>query len=359
MTSPAALALGTPQTDTWRRAFLAALFETRAVAVVLAAYVAAAIAVSLWLDAAFLRTAIGYLPVVAGMAFMGILMGLLALLLKLAVVDRSSAPTRDLLATVRALARPERAAFALVFFGGLAILQTVYAFFKPLIPRFVPYSWDPLFAAADRLIFFGHDAWRVVWPLFGHPLGVWTINVLYHLWFFWMLLVWVLVAFATRHRGERVRFLMATVLTWLVGGTILATVFSAVGPCYYGVFVPGPNPFAELMANLFAINDHAPVYALAVQDMLLRGQMNPSPGVLAGISALPSMHIADAVLRTRIAFVYSRRFGMASLALTGVICVGSVLLGWHYAVDGIAGAIVALAAWWVSGKIVGIKSRRV
>jgi membrane-associated phospholipid phosphatase len=34
-----------------------------------------------------------------------------------------------------------------------------------------------------------------------------------------------------------------------------------------------------------------------------------------------------------------------------IIAVGSVLLAWHYAVDGYAGAAIALACWWLAGRL--------
>ena len=32
-----------------------------------------------------------------------------------------------------------------------------------------------------------------------------------------------------------------------------------------------------------------------------------------------------------------------------MVLLGSVLLAWHYAVDGYAGAMIALACWWLAG----------
>ena len=69
------------------------------------------------------------------------------------------------------------------------------------------------------------------------------------------------------------------------------------------------------------------------------------------------MHVAASVLRTRIAFVHGRWLGWISVVATALIFVGSIHLGWHYAVDGIAGAAIALAAWWVAGPILALWSR--
>ena len=39
-------------------------------------------------------------------------------------------------------------------------------------------------------------------------------------------------------------------------------------------------------------------------------------------------------------------------AFAFLIFVGSIHLGWHYAIDGYAGAAVALFGWWAAGRLV-------
>jgi hypothetical protein len=50
--------------------------------------------------------------------------------------------------------------------------------------------------------------------------------------------------------------------------------------------------------------------------------------------------------------------GWISVILTALIVAGSVHLGWHYAIDGIAGAWIAFAAWHVAGPILSWWQRR-
>ena len=40
------------------------------------------------------------------------------------------------------------------------------------------------------------------------------------------------------------------------------------------------------------------------------------------------------------------------LSFAALIFVGSIHLGWHYAIDGYAGAAVALFGWWAAGRLV-------
>jgi hypothetical protein len=47
-----------------------------------------------------------------------------------------------------------------------------------------------------------------------------------------------------------------------------------------------------------------------------------------------------------------RRLGTALAAFAAVIVVGSVHLGWHYAVGSYYAVVSSLALWWAAGRIV-------
>ncbi len=57
------------------------------------------------------------------------------------------------------------------------------------------------------------------------------------------------------------------------------------------------------------------------------------------------------MLRTRIAFAYSIRLGIVTSLLAIATFVATIMLGWHYAIDGVGGAAVALGSWWGAGKV--------
>jgi membrane-associated phospholipid phosphatase len=63
------------------------------------------------------------------------------------------------------------------------------------------------------------------------------------------------------------------------------------------------------------------------------------------------MHVASSTLMAIFAFQWSRLAGiMLTIFATGIM-IGSFVLGWHYAVDGYAGAMIALASWVVAGVL--------
>jgi PAP2 superfamily len=63
------------------------------------------------------------------------------------------------------------------------------------------------------------------------------------------------------------------------------------------------------------------------------------------------MHVAIAML----VFLACRHLGWwlkyLGAAYLLLIFLGSIFLGWHYAIDGYAGAGFALVAWWLGGVI--------
>ena len=89
------------------------------------------------------------------------------------------------------------------------------------------------------------------------------------------------------------------------------------------------------------------VGALEGQDLLWQGYTGGRPGS-AGISAFPSMHVATATLFALAARRLHPRLFPLGLAYWAVIMLGSVLLAWHYAVDGYVGILLGWGAVVVS-----------
>lgn len=220
---------------------------------------------------------------------------------------------------------------------------------KDLIPHINPFSWDPYFAWLDRTLHGGTDPWKLLYKLTGTPAITTAINAAYHL---WLMLAYFMIFVAcfnvSRHDKHRT-YLVSDLLCWTIGGNILATLFASVGPVYYAAFGYGSD-FTPLMDTLRAFNEISPVWALDIQDTLLDGYMNDGP--LKGISAMPSMHVASTVTMTLYAFTVSRVFGWLMVTFAALILVGSVQLGWHYAIDGYASIALSLACWAIARRLV-------
>jgi membrane-associated phospholipid phosphatase len=110
-----------------------------------------------------------------------------------------------------------------------------------------------------------------------------------------------------------------------------------------------PDPYAPLMSYLHHVDETHSIWALGAQDMLWGNYQMRDVMVGSGISAMPSMHVAIATLFALVCWRVRRWLGIVMATYAVIIMLGSVHLGWHYAVDGYLGAAGMLAIWWCVG----------
>jgi drug/metabolite transporter (DMT)-like permease len=70
------------------------------------------------------------------------------------------------------------------------------------------------------------------------------------------------------------------------------------------------------------------------------------------------MHITSTALMAIMAWRVDRRLGVAMWLYTVLIVIGSILLAWHYAVDGIAGVVLAFVFWWAAAATLRLFAAR-
>ncbi len=86
------------------------------------------------------------------------------------------------------------------------------------------------------------------------------------------------------------------------------------------------------------------IWAIDTQDALWNGYTNG--GLLQGISAMPSMHNATTLLIVLACWHLSKFVRFLTIALAVLIFIGSIHLGWHYAVDAYLAWAITLAVWF-------------
>ena len=253
------------------------------------------------------------------------------------------------LKAIRLIAYLDRARFGrtLVLLLLFILVNRAYRALKVAIPRLQEFYADPYFIRADSFLF-GTDPWRLTHALIGER-GTAMIDLAYFSWFLVMLGLFAWIAFA-RDRRFQLQGATTYFLVWIVLGNVMATLFASVGPCYYNLYFDS-DYYAPLMGQL---QQSGELRALALQDYLHTRVGDESIG--AGISAFPSMHVAITsllVIAVWDRFRVSWQTGMALGFHLGIF-VGSVHLGWHYGVDGLASMIATVALW----KVVGIALTR-
>ena len=220
--------------------------------------------------------------------------------------------------------------------------------FKILIPQLVPFAWDGWFTDLDRALHFGRDPWLWLQPVLGYGQATVWLDRIYYLWF---PVVFVPVAFAAFMPSTSVlrnRVIYAHVGAWWLLGIIMATGLSSVGPIFHPQLT-GEDTFAPLVAALEAVPGG--LTTLEVRDMLWGHYRGEKVASIGGISAMPSLHNALAVMLVLAARHVGRVLTVLATIFALTIFVGSIHLGWHYAIDGYVAAIAMLAVWKLAGRL--------
>jgi hypothetical protein len=228
-----------------------------------------------------------------------------------------------------------------------------YTWAKCSIPFAVGYGWERSWADADRFIF-GTDAWMIA-----HALSpAWLAPA----WTFFYAVVWgfalvfsgaLIASFASRRLTAT--FYTSLMLSWLIGGTLLAYLLSAAGPVFAHLADPTLGPrFAPLRADLLALLGHENL--IVTSQRYLAAGINVKVALKgSGISAMPSMHIATATICVLAA--RGTRWIWLALLFLALTFFGSVYLGFHYAVDAPVAAVVAVVCWSIARGLYGRSTR--
>lgn len=240
---------------------------------------------------------------------------------------------------------------AVAALAGLPALMMTFFTAKQLIPVIHPFAWDAEFAELDRLLH-GAQPWQILHPILGHPQITNALSLVYSYWIFLMLGAWVVWALV--EHPQRMRFLISYALCWILLGTVAATALSSAGPMFYAELTGDTTIYGDLMAYLRATHEDVGLFSIVIRDELWNAYTTGVRTGGTGISAMPSLHVAIVTLCAISSWYVSWRVGLATTFYAVVIFLGSIHLGWHYAVDGYASMIAVGAIWY----FVGIALRR-
>lgn len=265
--------------------------------------------------------------------------------------EKPASPALALIGDVKSLLRtPARLVNALPVIVAMLLCGKVLLDIKMNIPAIHPFSWDETLMRLDRQLHGGVDPWLWLQPAIGYAPISFLINIVYTLWLVLLFGIWVYVAFRPSFDVLRLQFLISFMIAWLIGGCLLATVFSSAGPVYYGLIGLSPDPFAPLLDYLHATDATLPLAALESQKLLWDGYLGKTVPFL-GISAFPSMHNVMATLFALLGWRLHRMAGLLLTVFAAFILIGSVHLAWHYAVDSYAGVLIGVLSWWIAGRL--------
>lgn len=222
----------------------------------------------------------------------------------------------------------------------VAIGASLFLPLKYAIPSELPFWLDPPLAAAERTIF-RLDPWLILDRLFGRATR--PLDLIYGLWMPVQLLAMFLVML-TRPSPTKSRALIAYSLAWFLLGTVAALLLSSTGPLFYdrefgGDTFKGLNQTLQKRGALIALNE---------SNRMWQSRISSNPDLVAGISAMPSLHVAISLWMFLTVRAIVPRAAIAAFIYVVVVWVGSVQLGWHYASDGLVGALGMIGLWKLS-----------
>jgi hypothetical protein len=237
--------------------------------------------------------------------------------------------------TARARWTPYRIAMIL---AGLVAYFVVYLCYRNLK------SWDvfnapqdDMLARWDRWLFLGHSPAVLLHDLLGQDLAARVLTDLYES-FSWLVTIALVSALAfTPTVRQAYVFVTAAMWAWILG----------VGSYY---LIPSLGPFHAVPAEFSGLT---PTSIQTTQQSYLEQRNHllshpHAPDAFAQISAFASLHCA----LTCLVFLMARYYGLRLMSwLAGLFLLGTLLatvyLGWHFAVDDLAGLAIA----WVSVQL--------
>lgn len=250
---------------------------------------------------------------------------------------------------------PSQKPWLLGAIAATAVTLSYFQVFKQLVLPGRGFPLDPIIAAAEQKLLLGHDAWEVTHALFGSLVPTLILDTAYALWLPIMFLFPAAVVVAIADRQVRGRLVGTWVISWILIGSYGAWLLASAGPCYFNALVGPHEGYVRMTEALHALNRQASHYGLSVQALYFQDMLRQSQGgplvFASGISAMPSMHVAMATLFVIGGFQKSRRLGYFFLCYALLIWIASIHLGWHYAADGILGALMMTSLWLVSAPV--------
>lgn len=240
--------------------------------------------------------------------------------------------------------------------GGAAVVcllvlpcLTAFTSFKRSVIHLTGMGWDETFAQLDLALHLGRHPWEWLHPLLADPATTRFLDLLYMLWVPLLMVVPLVMAWSGRRR-LRMQFLLTVALMYVVLGTVLPFLMPCTDPCFFGVATGLPDPYEPLMRYLYEVHSEAPLMAILAQEGLWADRLTPEWFVFGGVAGMPSIHVAYALCMMLLAWRSAPVLAVAGTLYAILIGLGSVHLGWHYAVDGYVSLVGVPLLWWAAGR---------
>jgi len=240
-------------------------------------------------------------------------------------------------ARLRATLRPRALLDLARVLAAISVTSFVYSWLKLALPLLRPeVLFDRELFAVETALHLGVNPGRFLQSLFPYP-GLWRVLDVFYAAFTLTVfagLAWFVAAVGVR---ERTRFVAGFSFLWVLGSWFYLAVPS-LGPCYVL-----RDDYREVRAAM--PEQSATMDVLFAQYGRVRSFHRRPEGTdlspYFGIAAMPSLHVAAQAFLALFARKRSRPVFLLFAVLTAVTFFTAVVSGWHYAIDGYAGLVLA------------------
>jgi len=241
----------------------------------------------------------------------------------------------------------ERLIAALPFLLMWPIFMSGFTSIKNLLNDTLPFTWDHDLMTLGVLLHFGKPLWQ--WLSIDSPPVTLVLEFLYAFWGVLLVAVPFSVCLRRPDCPKRTRFLVSHLLVLVLLGNVVAGMFMSAGPFWLQFSGHHHYAYAPLFDYLIRTDPNGSFSAVTYQRYLWQAHLHRSTWFGTGISAFPSIHVAIAALYVLFAWQFGRLARVASILFLIAIMIGSVELGWHYALDGYAGMAGTAAIYFGVG----------
>jgi hypothetical protein len=236
------------------------------------------------------------------------------------------------------------------------LFMTGFVTLKAAATMAIPYNWDVFLTDVDYMIF-GVDPWVPLHQVLNRG---YIPDFLQFAYLGWQILLPATLASAAIWMKPRnlAVFYSAMFMTWIVAGVVLAALMHSAGPIFAYIFDDElGRRFEPLSGSLMQVFNFSDSRIMRVHTALAMSVGDPVVSRAGGISAMPSVHVAVTIIY--VCAAWSRRnWRLAALLVAGIIWVGSVYFGYHYATDGPLAALIAVGCWFASKSLIDYLTRR-
>jgi hypothetical protein len=237
-----------------------------------------------------------------------------------------------------------RGAIVLACLVSFYVTYLSYRNLKSFLPFVTDANHDLALLGFERIVFFGTDPAQLLHTLLGTGFTAYVLSFVYLLFLTFVPVSLGAALIWAKRMGPGLWYVTSLSITWLLGA-LSYYVLPALGPYYVrpGVFADLPN-----------------TGVLDLQEKLLehRTEVLADPAAtnaVQSIAAFASLHIAVVLVAALIAHLVGapRWLRIGLWTFLGLTAIATVYFGWHYVVDDIAGAAIAVFAVWAGARLTG------